>query len=131
MLDGLLYFVAMVPMFVVFAIDRDSDAAKGIGTGLFLITFATLAAFQWYLIHTRAQSLGKIATKIKIATLDGSPVTFVNGVILRNWIISAAAAIPGGSLLSIVDALFIYREDRRCLHDLIAKTTVIRADVAP
>ena len=35
----------------------------------------------------------------------------------RSWLL---AAIPGiGNLYALVDVLFIFREDRRCLHDLI------------
>ena len=32
-----------------------------------------------------------------------------------------------GGLVSLVDALLIFRDDRRCLHDQIADTIVVRA----
>jgi len=39
------------------------------------------------------------------------------------WIVGL---IPGvGIALTILDALFIFRDDRRCIHDLIAGTKVI------
>jgi hypothetical protein len=31
-------------------------------------------------------------------------------------------------LYGIVDACFIFREDQRCLHDLIADTTVVECE---
>jgi len=33
-----------------------------------------------------------------------------------------------GGLYVIVDVLFIFRDDRRCIHDLIAGTQVVVAD---
>jgi uncharacterized RDD family membrane protein YckC len=36
----------------------------------------------------------------------------------------------GGNALGTLDALFVFRRDKRCLHDLIAGTKVVRA-VAP
>jgi uncharacterized RDD family membrane protein YckC len=32
-----------------------------------------------------------------------------------------------GNFVGILDALFIFRSDRRCIHDLIAATRVVRA----
>jgi uncharacterized RDD family membrane protein YckC len=40
-------------------------------------------------------------------------------------LLSALAGI--GWIFALVDALFIFREDRRCLHDFIAGTRVVRA----
>jgi uncharacterized RDD family membrane protein YckC len=34
-------------------------------------------------------------------------------------------------ILPLLDALFIFREDRRCIHDLIAGTKVIQLDGSP
>ena len=49
---------------------------------------------------------------------------FVTNVLLRtvlNWII---ALVP---FYALVDVLFIFRNDQRCIHDLIAGTKVIKA----
>ena len=40
----------------------------------------------------------------------------------------AITAIPvAGGIFALADLLFIFREDRRCLHDHIAGTRVVRA----
>ena len=36
-------------------------------------------------------------------------------------------AITVGQIVGIVDSIFIFRKDKRCLHDLIADTRVIKA----
>jgi len=35
--------------------------------------------------------------------------------------------LGGIPLYSVVDALFIFRNDRRCIHDLVAGTVVVNA----
>ncbi|MEA2700447.1 MAG: hypothetical protein QOI66_4718, partial [Myxococcales bacterium] len=46
--------------------------------------------------------------------------------LLRGVVNGIISAIPYlGGLYALVDALFIFRDDRRCIHDLIAGTRVI------
>lgn len=87
--------------------------------------------YQWYLIATTGQSLAKRWMGIKIVRLDGSPVGFVHGVILRSWVLGALSNIPVlGAIVGIVNPLMIFGEERRCLHDHIAGTRVIVAPIA-
>ena len=41
-----------------------------------------------------------------------------------------AGNVPQLALIPFVDALFIFRQDRRCLHDLLAGTRVIDVSAA-
>ena len=51
---------------------------------------------------------------------------FVRGVALRSWVFGALAFIPSvGGLAFLADLLHVFRRDRRCLHDLVAGTTVV------
>ena len=85
------------------------------------------AIYQWMLISRTGQSLGKKWTDIRIEKIDGSRVTFGAGVVLRNWVPKVMGAVPYlGMLFHLIDCLFIFREDRRCLHDHIAGTRVVR-----
>ena len=85
-----------------------------------------VAIYQWVLISRTGQSLGKKWTDIRIEMLNGERVTFGTGVALRNWVPKVIGAVPYlGMIFHLVDCLFIFREDRRCLHDHIAGTRVV------
>lgn len=93
---------------------------------LTLIPLLVVVSVQIWLLSTRGQSLGKMWLKIRIVRIDGTPVGFVHAVLLRSGVMQLLGAIPGvGGLIALVDPLLIFREDRRCLHDLIAGTTVV------
>ena len=63
---------------------------------------------------------------MKIVKVDGAPVDFVSGVILRSWVVQVLSAIPMvGGLVGLIDALMIFGDEQRCLHDHIAGTVVI------
>jgi uncharacterized RDD family membrane protein YckC len=86
-----------------------------------------VAIYQWILITRTGQSLGKKWTGIRIERIDGARITFGTGVVLRNWVPKVMGAVPYlGMLFHLIDCLFIFREDRRCLHDHIAGTRVVR-----
>jgi uncharacterized RDD family membrane protein YckC len=96
------------------------------------VAYLALVGLQAYLIATTGQSIGKRWFKIKIVKLDGSQVNFVTGVLVRQWLITLLQYIPGiGSVTSLIDVLFIFRADRRCIHDFLAGTKVIQLKGAP
>jgi len=99
----------------------------GGATGLCVLGALAIAIYQWVLISRTGQSLGKKWTGIRIELLDGRPVSFSTGVFLRNWVPKLIGAVPYlGTLFQLVDCLYIFREDRRCIHDHMAGTRVVR-----
>jgi uncharacterized RDD family membrane protein YckC len=63
---------------------------------------------------------------IKIVKMDGSPCGFVSGVLLREIVLSGAGFIPFiGKVIGLVDAVMIFGDQRRCLHDQLAGTKVV------
>jgi uncharacterized RDD family membrane protein YckC len=85
-----------------------------------------LVGYQWYLTATRGQTLGKKWLGIRIVKVDGSPVDFISGVILRSWVTGVLGFIPYiNCCISLVGYLMIFGEEKRCLHDHIAGTKVI------
>ncbi len=80
------------------------------------------------LLGRQGQSLGKKWAKVRIVRLDGSPASLGRLVGLRYVVNALIGAIPFvGGLYGLVDILFIFRGDRRCIHDLIADTKVVVA----
>jgi len=87
------------------------------GLGLYWI-------YQLYLLTVDGQTIGKKVMKIKIVRIDtGENGGFMPNVLMR-WLLNGLLAlIP---FYALVDILFIFREDRRCIHDMIAGTKVVR-----
>lgn len=78
------------------------------------------------LLHRCGQTMGKRALNIAIARSDGGRVGLTRVFLLRAMPISLISMVPFvGKLGWLVDVLMIFRDDRRCLHDLIADTIVV------
>jgi len=137
MLDGLMAAALMLPAIVTAV---QSDIYRGgyslaffrsfVGTAVGMVSGAAwlgLLVFQAYLIATTGQSLGKRWMRIKIVRLDDRPVNFATGVLLRHWLFVLLQYIPAvGSIIGSFDLLFIFRRDRRCIHDFVAGTKVVQ-----
>ncbi len=90
-----------------------------------VVGFAIFLLVNGYLLATRAQTVGKAMFGIKIVTLEGENASFGRIVLRRVLPLSVASAIPLiGGFVGLIDVLFIFRKDRRCVHDLIAGTMV-------
>jgi uncharacterized RDD family membrane protein YckC len=144
LLDSFVPALCMFPGFVMLLVDSDliqaileDSTPDHVGTfaivGMAWIAIVVMIAFvlTLYLLATRSQSIGKYFIKTQIHTIDtNEPANFIKTFLLRgllnNLIASVLGCIPFlGLVYQIVDACFIFREDRRCLHDLIAGTKVV------
>jgi uncharacterized RDD family membrane protein YckC len=130
-MDYLIFFVplgvALIPMFMA----SGRLVANGVIAGLLVGGLALLAIVinNCLLLARNGQTIGKKAVGIRVVRTDGSDAGFVRLFFLRGGLSWVLAAIPGiGNLYALIDVLFIFREDRRCLHDLIADTKVVEAE---
>jgi uncharacterized RDD family membrane protein YckC len=89
---------------------------------------AGLVLVQATLLTVRGQTIGKILTRIRVVRArDGSPAGFLHGFLLRGFVPRCLRHVPlVGMLFWLVDNCFIFREDQRCLHDLMAGTKVVK-----
>jgi uncharacterized RDD family membrane protein YckC len=89
-----------------------------------IIAFLTA---QVVLLSISGQTIGKKIMKIRIVLRnDLGEGGFVTTVLARGFINLLAITI----IVPIIDHLFIFGKTRRCLHDRIADTIVIPADIA-
>ena len=104
-----------------------ADMLGGLGGAMLLsaLLVLVLIVVQTVLLSSHGQTLGKRWLKIRIVRVNGEPAGFAHAVLLRIVLMGLINALVG--IVSLIDPLFIFREDRRCLHDLIADTTVIDA----
>ena len=79
-----------------------------------------------YLLNKKGQTIGKHLMEIAIVDMEGKPIGLYKIVGKRMIPMIAFTIIPiTGHLISMLDSLFIFRKNRRCLHDLIAGTQVV------
>lgn len=118
-IDTLVFFLSLIPVFVL--MDREPAAALLLGA----VAFLAVMVVQCMGIVVRGQSIGKRVFKIRVVTVQGQPVGFVDGILMREVVPTILANLCG--VFGLLDALMIFSQDRRCLHDRIAKTIVIEA----
>ena len=103
-----------------------SSARIGIAIGL-----TGLIGFLYFTIkYVRAngQTIAKRWLGIKVVRMDGSKPSLGRMFWMRNAIGVAVSIVPiVGVIYALVDPLFIFGEKRRCVHDLIADTMVVKA----
>jgi len=92
------------------------------------VGFVVFLVLHGYLLATRGQTIGKALLKVRIVRSDGSQASLPRIIGLRYLPTMAISMIPLlGGLYALIDCLLIFRESRRCLHDNIADTIVVRA----
>jgi uncharacterized RDD family membrane protein YckC len=89
--------------------------------------FLAFLLLNAYLLATRGQTIGKALLQMRIVRPDGAPVSLGRMLGLRYGVASAFNIIPGvGMAFTLIDSLLIFRSSKRCLHDDIADTVVIK-----
>lgn len=93
-----------------------------------VVGFALFLAINGWLLVQRGQTVGKALLKIRIARPDGAAASAGRVLGLRYGLGYVTVAFPlVGELYGLIDCLLIFRSSRRCLHDDIAGTIVVRA----
>jgi uncharacterized RDD family membrane protein YckC len=129
--DGLLVAGVMVLLGWLTAYDafdpREDAPLSAFATSLGLAFGAYLLLNGW-LLHSRGQTIAKALFKIKIVRSDGSKPSLLRLAGLRYFVTSLLTLVPLlGWMFALADCLLIFRDSRKCLHDNIADTIVIRA----
>ena len=129
MLDGVLTFASVIPGSIVCAVSGGRGGVIALGVLLIAAGVIGLAVVNLILLSRAGQSLGKRIVGVRIVKVaDESNPGLVKVWLLRSFVPGLLSAIPYlGWLFAIVDSCFIFREDRRCIHDLIAETKVVVA----
>jgi uncharacterized RDD family membrane protein YckC len=87
-----------------------------------------LGIYNWVLLYRNGQTIGKRMMGVRIVRTDGSRASLKRIVFLRGVLPGLMGIIPFvGRFAGLIDALFIFRSDKRCIHDLFADTIVVDA----
>jgi uncharacterized RDD family membrane protein YckC len=148
-INGFLYFLAVLPgsVFTGLRLLKDHpELARGvplrpenidltsIASGVFWIYagLGVMMAIQCIFLTLRGQNIGKLIAGVRVVNaLDGSPAGFVRGALVR-FVLPVCVIFllnllfPLGLMFLVTDYAFMFRADRRCLHDLLAGTKVVK-----
>ena len=90
--------------------------------------FALFAALHGWLLARRGQTIGKALLGVRIVRSDGTPASLARLLLVRYGLgYLTTILMPLGQIYGMVDVLLIFRASRRCLHDLLADTIVVKA----
>lgn len=100
----------------------DSETLKVIG----LLLLVSIGVVQLTLLAILGQTIGKKICKIKIVKVN----TNTNGGFITNCLLRSILnnILYTTVIYAIVDGVCIVREDRRCIHDFIAGTKVVKEE---
>lgn len=132
-IDGLINAVVIVPLMYLtgfMGTDASGHPAKTdfLHTAMFAaIGFAFFAAIQWKFLKATGQTIGKKVAKTRIVTMEGKKPEIGDLLGKRYLFMNFLGVIPVvGGVLALVNALFVFRKDRRCIHDQVAGTQVVK-----
>ena len=142
-IDTIVMFIAIFAvMFVVFAAFFSTSGPDSplslfglpedvVGGLAGVISFVVI---NGYLLATTGQTVGKRALGIRIVSYtDGELLPIGKLLALRYgplWVLNMLPFLGGvlGPLFGLVDSLFIFNSERRCIHDYIAGTKVVKVN---
>jgi uncharacterized RDD family membrane protein YckC len=132
-LDNLVVFVpALLVMLLLVFIGQAAGVGKDtvpiIMFGSLGLLVLAIVVVQLYLLCKDGQTIGKKCLGIRIVKVEtGENGGFKTNALMRCILPGLIGGIPSvGPIFSLVDVLFIFRADQRCIHDLMAGTRVIK-----
>lgn len=128
-IDAILLMIFVVPA-MWFGGYIESAMSGSVGLGQIIlwtaISFGIFVLQQAYPLYVRGQTWAKWLLDIRIVDLEGRQPEFWRLIVLRYLVPQILQSVPiAGGAFTMANALFIFGEQRRCLHDYIAGTRVI------
>lgn len=134
LIDGILLTVIFIPLMMASgywerALAQQEETLLQMAM-IGLLGISVFLTINGYLLAKRGQTVGKIIAKTRIVSNETNELLPFFKVYGLRYLPLQIIAYMGtlGSLLTLVDALFIFGQDRRCLHDIVAGTKVVRAN---
>jgi uncharacterized RDD family membrane protein YckC len=131
-IDGVLSLIVTLPFMIAtgyFAKVAVGETPIGQMILLQILAFGVYLAMHGYLLSKYGQSIGKKLVGIKIVDYETDALLPLSRIASKRlapvWVATLVPII--GNILVLVDSLCIFRNDRRCIHDLIAGTKVVYA----
>jgi uncharacterized RDD family membrane protein YckC len=127
--------VLLVPLGIGAAsVDGDAGVGAVIGAGIVTLLLFLVLAFLYaplMMARTNGQTLGRMATGIRVVRAGGEPMTFgfaaLREIAVKGLLVGIAGNVTFG-LAGILDVLWpLWDEQHRALHDMVVNTRVVEA----
>ena len=129
LIDLGLYLATLLPALIGVLRYKPERGIGALGGSLILFSVVCVLALivYWFvLMYRNGQSIGKRAMGMRIVRTDGSRASLGRMVGLRYLVPGLIGGIPYvGWIFSLANPLWIFGEERRCLHDLFCDTMVV------
>lgn len=133
-------FQLVIGIFITYAVilgirsDADINWYQVIDTGVvyfWLLIGGVFVLANFHLLQSQGQTIGKYLTKTRIVKYKDNKILNLRKILILRFVpILYLSLIPIiGVPLSLINCLMIFRADKRCLHDHIAGTKVIKVVV--
>jgi len=129
-IDGLVFFVLLIPFVIIFGVTMRSQLARGqqpnpfgqVGLQLsFQFVFMAATVLYTTFFHGKwGATLGKMACGLRVVTAEGHPISYARSFG------RSMAEIVSGMICYIGYIIAAFDSEKRALHDHIASTRVIR-----
>lgn len=134
-IDGMILLAVSIPLTLAVTVGLlqfDLDAPTSVIKLAFKVLDVAVTLFLYTVIHgvplrKNGQTWGKKICGIKIVSTNGAPVELSRLIGIRYFPLLVLAEIPVLNWICVIDILFIFTADKRCLHDLWADTIVVKA----
>lgn len=128
LIDGVLHIIVWFSIFYFYKLNVGNltEIPALFSTAVITIVgFGIFVLMHGYLLIKNGQTIGKLALGIRIVSNRTNAVLPIWRVVLFRYLpITVFNLVP---VLTIIDILFIFRQDRRCIHDFLAGTKVVDA----
>jgi uncharacterized RDD family membrane protein YckC len=137
---GAVAIALMAPLGIgLFASDGDGSGVVAFAVGFFAAALVvTVVAFLYaplLMARTNGQTLGRMATGIRVVRTNGEPMTFglalLREVVVKGLLINTVGGSLTFGLAGLLDVLWpLWDEENRALHDFVVQTRTVLVDRA-
>jgi uncharacterized RDD family membrane protein YckC len=126
LIDGVIGIISAIPIFIYVDFEILTDPTFSLS--VMLLAYGIMVGFilHGYLLYHYGQTIGKNFMSIRIENLDNTKANLTTIYFKRMIPMQILSMVPfGGQFIAgIVNPLFIFGKEKRCLHDYVAKTKV-------
>jgi uncharacterized RDD family membrane protein YckC len=112
------------------AMRQEITPLETFGFGVF--GFVMFFVIHGYFLARDGQTVGKKLVGTRIVSSQTNEILPLGKLLILRYLpLTVVSQIPlVGGVIALVNYLFIFRKDKRCIHDLIAGTKVIKASAS-